>query len=300
MHSSVIKKLINELNDSYVYVEKAHLMQKDICKRLKNKEYDGFTNGNKFAEKLTKDLQRISKDKHLRVRYSLRLNSKKKSEVSDDKADDIRLMEKINYGFEKIECLTGNIGYINLRGFYDPEAGAKIVGAAMTFIMNTEALIFDLRQNGGGNPGMVALISSYLFGNKPIHLNSLYFRKEDKTDEFWTKPAVARKKYKKDVYVLTSSYTFSAAEEFCYNLKNLKRAKIIGEVTHGGANPGQVINLGNHFTAFLPTGRAINPITQTNWDGLGIEPDVSVAKEKALQIAYEMALKKAIKTIENH
>ena len=183
--------------------------------------------------------------------------------------------------------MPGNIGYIDLRGFADPEAGAETVAAAMNFLANTDALIFDLRQNGGGGPEMVALISSYLFGEKPVHLNSLYWRKGDKTDDFWTKPASALKKFPdKDVYILTSNRTFSAAEEFTYNLKNLKRATIIGETTGGGANPGGTFRLTEHFGAFIPTGRAISPITKTNWEGTGVEPDVKVPKEQALKAAY--------------
>jgi len=189
--------------------------------------------------------------------------------------------------------MQGNIGYIKLDGFYDPEAGAEIAAAAMTFISNAESLIFDLRQNGGGDPGMVALISSYLFGYEPVHLNDLYWRKEDKLEEFWTKPNPAGKKFgNKDVYVLTSSYTFSGAEEFCYNLKNLKRATIVGETTHGGAHPGSRIRLNEHFYVFVPRGRAINPITKTNWEGTGVVPDIQVPKEQALKTAYLMALKK--------
>ena len=205
-----------------------------------------------------------------------------------------RFVRQINFGFEKIERLQGNIGYIDLRGFSDPEAGVETVAAAMNFIGNTDALIFDLRQNGGGSPEMVALICSYLFGEKPVHLNSLYWRKGDKTDEFWTKASVAGKRYgeTKDVYVLTSNRTFSGAEEFSYNLKNLKRATIIGETTGGGAHPGGMYRINDHFGAFVPIGRAISPITKTNWEGTGVEPDVKVPKELALKTAYLMALNK--------
>ena len=145
---------------------------------------------------------------------------------------------------------------------------------------------------------MVALISSYLFGDKPVHLNDLYWRKGDKTDEFWTKPELAKIKFAdKDIYVLTSNRTFSGAEEFSYNLKNLKRATIIGETTGGGAHPGGMVRLGDHFGVFIPSGRAINPVSKTNWEGTGVEPDIKVPKEQALKVAYLMALKKSVDTI---
>jgi C-terminal processing protease CtpA/Prc len=201
----------------------------------------------------------------------------------------------VNYGFEKLERMQGNIGYIDLRGFMDPVAGADTVAAAMGFVANTDTLIFDLRQNGGGDPTMIALISSYLFGDKPVHLNDMYFREGDRTEEFWTKPQTAAKHFgDKDIYVLTSSRTFSGAEEFANNMKVLKRATLIGETTGGGANPGGVVRLNEHFGAFVPVGRAVNPITKTNWEGVGVEPDIKAPKEQALKIAYIMALNKQV------
>jgi len=142
---------------------------------------------------------------------------------------------------------------------------------------------------------MVALISSYLFGEKPVHLNDLYWRTGDRTQEFWTKPEkVLRRFPEKDLYILTSNNTFSAGEEFSNNLKTLKRATIIGERTGGGANPGNTVRLNEHFSAFIPSGRAINPITKTNWEGVGVEPDIKVPKEQALKTAHIMALNRSI------
>jgi len=296
-----INNLIKELNHSYLFLEQATLMENDLRERLKNKEYDAFKDPIKFAEKLTKDLQTISKDKHLRVRYSAQLLPlrKNQSELTpkEKKARD-EFIRRINFGFEKIECMSGNIGYINLRGFFDAEAGAETVTAAMNFLSNTESLIFDLRQNFGGDPNMVALISSYLFGDEPIHLNDIYWRQKDKTEEFWTTPKLANKKFSnKDVYILTSSQTFSGAEEFCFNLKYLKRATIVGETTQGGAHPGSIIRLSDHFSAFVPQGHSIHPITKNNWQDTGVEPDIKVPQEQALNVAYLMALTKSLKQV---
>jgi C-terminal processing protease CtpA/Prc len=295
--TAVIEKLLAELDDSYVFPETAKKMAADIRGRLDSKEYENITSSQKFAEKLTADLQSVSHDLHLRVRYSydpIPERKEKREPTAEEKANYNRFNKLVNYNFEKLERLQGNIGYIDLRGFNDPEAGKETVAAAMGFLANTDALIFDLRQNGGGDPEMVALICSYLFGDKPVHLNDLYWRKGDKTEEFWTKPAAATTKYDKDVYVLTSARTFSGAEEFSYNLKNLKRATIVGETTGGGAHPGGVIRLSEHFGVFIPSGRAISPITKTNWEGTGVEPDVKVPKEQALKVAYIAALNRVI------
>ena len=294
--TTVIDNLIKELNAGYVFPEIAKTLEADLRRRQAAREFDSITSAQAFVKKLTDDLQAISKDKHLRVRFSAQPIPVRvqRSEPTDAEREQNRMsMRRINYGFERVERLTGNIGYIDLRGFSDHEAGAETVAAAMKFLENTEAIIFDLRQNGGGNPFMVALISTYLFGDKPVHLNSLYFRPADRTDDFWTKPELAQVKFpKKDVYILTANRTFSAAEEFTYNLKNLKRATIIGETTGGGAHPGGMQRLHEHFGVFIPSGRAINPISKTNWEGTGVEPDVKVPKEQALKVAHVMAITK--------
>jgi C-terminal processing protease CtpA/Prc len=203
--------------------------------------------------------------------------------------------KKANAGFVKVERLAGNVGYLELRGFMHHEAAAEPAAAAMNFLTNTDALIIDLRRNGGGSPRTVALLCSYFFGEKPVHLNSLYWRKDKRTEEFWTEKYLAGKRYLgKDVYLLTSKRTFSAAEEFCYNLKCLKQATIVGETTGGGAHPGGMAPLGDRFAAFIPTGRAVNPITKTNWEGKGVKPDLAVAADKALETAHQRALERLI------
>jgi C-terminal processing protease CtpA/Prc len=297
--SQVIENLVKELNESYIFAETAKKMESDLRVRLKNKEYEQITSARQFSRKLTEDLQAISKDKHLNIRFSpekIPVRAVKTEPTAEEREQYKNSLRRNNYGFVKVENMRGNIGYIDFRGFTDPELGAETVAATMNFVANTDALIFDLRNNGGGNPAMVALICSYLFGDKPVHLNDLYYRVGNKTEEFWTKPNVLGKKYgeAKDVYVLTSNRTFSGAEEFANNLKVLKRATIVGETTGGGANPGDFIRLTDNFGAFVPTGRAINPITKTNWEGVGVEPDVKVDKESALKTAYLLALNKSL------
>lgn len=166
----------------------------------------------------------------------------------------------------------------------------------MNFLAYADAIIFDLRQNGGGSPSMIQLISSYLF-DEPTHLNSFYIRKEDTTKQFWTQAWVDGPKMSDAlVYVLTSRNTFSGAEEFTYNLKNLKRGTIIGETTGGGAHPVDGRIFANLNVAMsLPFGRAINPITGTNWEGTGVTPDIEVPQEKALDVAHMEAIKELLK-----
>jgi retinol-binding protein 3 len=297
----VVDNLLKRLNDAYVFPDTAAKMEQTVRARMSKGDYDQITSAKQFAKTLTEDVQGVSHDKHLRVRYSYQpipVRPEHQREPTAEEREQFRqYMARTNYGFQKIERLPGNIGYMDFRGFFDPDGGAETVASAFNFLANTDAIIFDLRQNGGGDPKMVALICSYLFGKEPVHLNDLHWRdgKGERVEEFWTLKDVAGKRYgDKDVYVLTSNYTFSGAEEFANNLKALKRATIIGETTGGGANPGGSNRLSEHFGAFIPTGRAVNPITKTNWEGTGVEPDVKVSADRALQTAQIMALKKAV------
>ena len=202
-------------------------------------------------------------------------------------------MESINCGFVKVEHLPGNVGYLKFNMFADPEICGPTATAAMNFVANVDALIIDLRENGGGAPAMVAYISSYLFSKK-THLNDLWTRRTNETREFWTDPGVAGKKLGDDkpVYVLTANRTFSGGEEFTNNLKVLKRATIVGETTGGGAHPVNGQRIDEHFMIGVPFARAINPITKTNWEGTGVEPDVKVPAADALTTAQKLIAEK--------
>ena len=299
--TQVIDGILKRLNNSYVFPDVAKKMEQSIRERVDKKEYDQITSAKEFATKLTNDLQAVSHDKHLRVRYSNQVipeRGERREPTAEEREQRNRDLTWMNHGFGKVERLPGNIGYLEFFQFMDEELGADTVAAAMNFLNGTDALIIDMRKNGGGNPAMVALVCSYLFGPEPVHLNDLYWREGNRTDEFWTKKEVAGKRYlNKDVYVVTSNRTFSCAEEFTYNLKNLKRATIIGETTGGGAHPGGVFRVNEHFGMFVPTGRAISPITKTNWEGTGVTPDVNVPAEQALHIARITALKKSLSSV---
>jgi retinol-binding protein 3 len=291
----VIDGAIKELNDSYVFPDVAKKMEEDVRARQKRGEYDSITDGNAFAKKLTDDLRAISHDKHLRVDYSP-VAMPERPENAKPSPDEVaryhKEMENMNCGFDKVEHLSGNIGYVKFDFFADPDICGPTVVAAMNFLGNVDAIIFDLRENGGGDPKMVEFVSSYLF-DEPTHLNDLWERKTDQTHQYWTLPYVPGKRLEgKPAFVLTSNHTFSGGEEFTYNLKTLKRATIVGETTGGGAHPVSGHRIDDHFTIGVPFARAINPITKTNWEGTGVEADVKVPAADALTTATKLAHEK--------
>jgi C-terminal processing protease CtpA/Prc len=190
------------------------------------------------------------------------------------------------------------VGYLELYGFEPPDFARDALAAAMTFLAHTQALIIDVRHNRGGSPAMVALLCSYLLpAYPPIHLNDLYWRPDDSTRQWWTVPHLMAPRYEgRPVYILTSQETFSAAEEFAYNLQVLQRATVVGEHTPGAAHPGQGYRLDDHFWMFLPVGQAINPVTQQNWAETGVIPDVKVPAELSLLTAHLMGLNRLLET----
>ncbi len=298
----VVTDVLKKLNAEYVFPEVAKKMEAAINARVQQHEYDSLSVGSLFADRLTHDLQAISHDKHLRVRYSAtplpednESNNPTPNERKRRREAFIRDNAASNWGFEKVERLRGNIGYLDFRYFGDAEQAGETLAGAMNFLANTDALIIDMRNNGGGDPAMVAVACSYLFDSESVHLNDIYWRPDDSTHQYWTLAHIPGKRYVgKEVYVLTSNHTFSGAEEFTYNLKTQKRATIIGETTGGGANPGGSQRINAHFTLFVPSGRAINPITKTNWEGVGVKPDIAVNATQALQTAHVLALQKQI------
>jgi hypothetical protein len=292
----VIDGSIAQLNESYVFPETAKKMADAVKARQKKGEYDSITDGDAFAKMLTDNFQEVSHDKHLRVDFSPAPMPKRPEGPRD--ADALaryrKDMERMNCGFDKVEILPGNVGYLKFNMFADPEICGSTAVAAMNFLANVDAIIFDLRENGGGDPKMIAFISTYLF-SEPTHLNDLWERKGDSTHQYWTLPYVPGKRLdEKPAYVLTSKETFSGAEEFSYNLKNLKRATIIGETTGGGAHPVSGHRIDDHFMIGVPFARAINPISKTNWEGTGVEPDVRVPAAEALATAQKLAAEKLV------
>ena len=292
----VIDGIAERLTEWYVYPDVAQKMVETLRAHQTLGDYDGITDGYKLARALGADLYAVSRDGHLRVDCTPETVPKDAREPPPLDAE--RPVEEPqreallhgNCGVERVERLEGNIGYLKLDVLGPPSVCAPTVSAAMNLVAHTDALILDLRANGGGSPRMVAFLASYLFDAR-THVNDLYERRRDKTVQLWTRDDVpgAKPGGKVPVYVLTAKRTFSGGEELAYDLKTLKRATLVGERTGGGAHPMAGLRVDDHFVLGLPYARPINPVTKTDWEGSGVAPDVSVPAEQALDVAKKLA-----------
>ena len=264
----------------------------------KQGDYNSITDGSEFAVALSRDLRAVSHDQHLFVTYNPFTSPEQPGSSSGrrepspaEQAHFRTMLEQQNCTFSKLEILSHNIGYVKFDAFPPPDICGPTVVAAMNFLAHTDALIFDLRENHGGDPNMVDFIVSYLF-RQPTHINDLANRHDNETHQYWTMLWVSGPRLAdQPVYVLTSHSTFSDGEEFTFDLKTQKRA-IVGETTGGGAHPVQGMPAGEHFTIGVPFARPVNPVTKGDWEGKGVEPDAKVSASDALTTAEKLAADK--------
>ena len=293
---AIIKKVSEVLNKYYIFPKTAKNMEKSLNKKLNRGEYDKIGNLTDFTIQINKDLHSISKDLHIKV-YPYRRNQNDESKTNPQvlRQQRIARFQKKNFGFRKVEILDGNIGYLDLQGFYDARYGGITAVAAMNFLSNCDALIIDLRKNTGGQPSMIQLICSYFF-DESKHISSFYIREGEITNQFWTNAHVQGSRLNNTpIYIIVGKGTFSAAEGFAYALKHMNRATIIGEKTRGGAHPQRPYHFPKESISInVPYGKAINPITKTNWEGKGVIPNISAPTDEAFEVSYIEALKNLI------
>lgn len=296
---AIVDEISTLLNKNYIFPDAAKKVEDALRAKLKSGDFDKLNDAREFAQSVSATVLEVSKDKHTGFAYDPESTAdiRQLSGQSDEEARKVRerqLLEaqRDNFGFRKVEWLAGNVGYIDFRYFASPDQAGPSAVAAMNFLAYCDAIIVDLRQNGGGSPAQIQLICSYFFSDR-VHLNDIYIRAADRMENYWTLPYVpGAKPVNADLYILTSARTFSGAEEFTYNMKNLKRATVIGETTGGGAHPTKAMIVQKDFILHVPYARAINPVSKTNWEGTGVAPDIAVSAPEAFDRAYAMAVEK--------
>lgn len=293
--AEIIENSVTLLKTRYVDPE----LGAELAQRLPeaSEDWPDISNPEEFARAATRWLRDQSNDGHLGLSYSATVISADDGEAEFSAAEMDRWYgAHLNHGIEKIERLDGNIMLLDLRVFPPPSIAADVIAAAMTVVAQGNALIIDLRKNSGGAE-TANLITGYLLDEGEQALTGTYNRPNDEHRASTSPSWVPGRRFggSKPLYILTSRKTFSAAEALAYNLQALGRATIIGEVTGGGAHPFEYRRVHDHFALDLPEGRSINPITGTNWQNVGVQPDVEVAAKEALEKALDLA-REAIST----
>ncbi len=285
MKLELIEELKSKINREYVEVEKIRLITNDLEKI----KYDSAFTKIKYRQDFTKFLNKVlqKSDQHFSVSVS------PKSSDLQNKESWFEKLERLNFGFERVEVSEKNIGLLSFWGFANlNEASREVISNHMQAIENVDGLIIDLRDNGGGSAQTVQHISSYFLKGRQ-HLNSFYSRATDNTEEFYTDPAINFPHLTQiPIVIIIGPKTFSAAEEFAYNFKHMSRAIVIGKPSKGGANPWRYFQLQHGLRIAVPTAKAINPTTQSNWEGVGVQPHLYTELKDAEQLATELLMRK--------
>lgn len=300
MRLEAIDTLVAKLNDYYVFPDKAGQIEALLRQRQREGKYDAITDGAQFAKQLGDDVQGVAHDKHLAVDFDPGMVPSFELPPGPPPATlaewertaplPLRLFARVSsLGLEKVDHLNPKMGYLKISEFPPAFLVAEKYGAAMDRLADTDGLIVDMREHGGGGSDTVALVTSY-FVNQRTRLNDLWDRETDRTTQQWTVDKLDGKRYgaNKPVVILVGPGTMSAGEEFAYTMQAMKRATVVGEKTWGGAHPGRPHRLGDHFSASIPGRRPINPITHANWEGVGVLPDVAATQDNALTTAKDL------------
>lgn len=249
-------------------------------------DFDQARNPLELATALTDRLR--PEDRHFKVRWS------GGSEGADRRLPPRADPASSNFGIRRVEVLPGNLGYLDLRYFADFDRGPatpparQAIDAALGVLAHADALVIDLRDNGGGSPAMVGYLASAFVAPGADVYNTFHSRQGTRSEA--PAQAYAAPRTQLPLYVLTSGRTGSAAEAFAYTLKNAGRATLVGEASGGAANPGRFFPLDDGFSVFVSTGSPVSPVTGGNWEGTGVIPDVAVAAPDALARAQQLAL----------
>lgn len=290
----VVERVADEMERGYVFPRAGREAAARLRAAVRQGTYRRVPPDSILARRLTDELRAATGDGHLSVEYTATPLPMQDSAAAAEMERRDRVQyygPQINFGFQKIELLPGNVAYLDLRVFAPLDWARPTATAAMALVAHADALIVDLRRNGGGHGEMAQWLASYLFGAMPRPLSGTYYRTLDATRERWTLPDVPGPRFgpEKPVYLLSSRRTFSAAEGFAYDLQALGRATVVGEPTGGGAHPYENVKIDAHFVLGLPVARSVNPITGGNWQGTGVQPDLAVPADSALGVALRLA-----------
>jgi hypothetical protein len=295
---AAVTEIRSILAQNYVLPELRPKLDAALARGLAEGRYD-VTDPSVLVERINADLAAVAHDKHLGMHFdpaeAADLAGKATGAGADDGPpthSDIRDARRRNYGIAQMKILPGNIRYIESDGFvWAGPNSSEAYDGAMRFLRDGDAAIIDLRNNGGGSPVAVQyMISHFLEPNRKIVTFHMGGNAVSSLSSLATLPA--GRMVGKPLYVLTSSMSASAAEEFIGHVAGFKLGEVIGETSAGAGFRNTFFPLPGGFVISVSIGRAILASTGKDWEGVGIAPTTKVAADKALDVAQIHAMRK--------
>ena len=292
----IVLELAGRTRELYHDEQLAHRIANHLLARLSEGAFIDSKSAGQLSAKLNSEIAAVSADIHFMVMAGAMGHASvpptpPHSEVPPLSRGELAHLTKVGFGIANVEILSGNVGRLDLRHFYRPAVEVRnAIGAAMAKLADSSAIIIDLSQNPGGDPRAVAYLLSYFFMRPPFVVNRFYWRNRP-VEEFRTEVDLEGPRYgeTRPLIVQVSTMTFSAAEEFAYDIQALKRGIIRGDVTGGGANHALPVELPGGLQAYIPQARAENPLTRRNWERTGVTPDKLVRSPEASRAAHDLA-----------
>ena len=285
--SELIKQMEELMLANYIFLDKAEETNAHLDALLEKNYFDSFTDPQELAQAVTDEMRKITHDKHLRM------NAPRIATEDDSERRDDLLQNLTRYAppmIKEVKLLDHNVGYFDMRYFGGADKDYADVDMVMKRLLNSDAIIVDMRRNGGGSPRMAQYLTSYFF-DRTLLLNRINERATGESREMWVLDVGGRKRPSVPVFILTSTRTFSGAEDFSYTMQqHAHRATIVGETSGGGAHPTRYFPLEAGYGVSIPFARTVNPVTKTNWEGVGVIPDVKCTADEAMDKAIELAV----------
>lgn len=281
----IVDTVCDRVERGYVYADKGKNIADYLHTQFKTGIYNKYADPKELAGILTNDMRRVCYDGHLAVHFNPPAPASPTLNTPSKPAQRPAPLKEINFNLKAIEILPGNVGYFRLDGFTNDMDVQPVLENSLHFLEHSQALIIDIRYNGGGSRGMVNLVETYLL-NRKTEMNAIISRSGKDTAHLFADPADAKGfTLNMPVYILTSHKTFSAAEDFAYGMQSIHRAQTVGETSGGGAHPIQNSPIDYGLSLSVPFMRAYNPYTHKDWEGVGVIPDIRCPADSALDVA---------------
>ncbi|BDU69391.1 interphotoreceptor retinoid-binding protein [Geothrix oryzae] len=294
---TTLAALQDALGREYFDPSVAAKVAEGLGKRLAEGRYLKAAGIEALAGALTEDLYAMTKDKHLQVTPAVEAPVGLAGVASADATPREVAARRINFGIQRMEILPGNVGYLQFTAFYRPDEAREAIASAMALLRHTDALILDLRDNGGGSSGTLALLASYFYETQGLPLFEVVPRPPAKVVKFTTvTTTLPDRNQQRPTYVLVSGNTWSAGEGLACLLQDRHRAEVIGETTPGAGNQARTHRLNARLEVTIPNGIVRTAIRQQSWEGTGVVPDIPAKAPDALRLAHMRALQNLLKT----